>query len=71
MNETLRLLQERANAHRQKLAERANRRAKLKKDRREKSLERFGLDVAGDPAAVADARRLMRNARKKERRLGH
>ena len=29
--------------------------------------ERFGLDVSGDPAAVAEARRLMRNARKQER----
>jgi hypothetical protein len=30
-------------------------------------LERFGLDVAGAPEEVANARRLLRNARKQER----
>lgn len=31
-------------------------------------LARYGLDVTGDPAVVANERRLMRNARKAERR---
>lgn len=69
MNEAVKLLQELRNARFARMAERANKRARAKKDRREKALERFGLDVAGDPAAVADARRVMRNARKKERQL--
>jgi len=29
--------------------------------------ERFGLDVAGDTASVAETKRVMRNARKRER----
>ena len=34
----------------------------------ERAKERFGLDVEGDPKACAEARRVMRNARKQERR---
>lgn len=51
----------------QKLAESARRRARAERDRRERFLERFALDVAGDSATVADERRRMRNARKRER----
>lgn len=39
-------------------------------ERGQRYLERFGLDVAGDPAEAAKARRRMRNARKQERAAG-
>ena len=52
----------------QRNSEARDRRLQRQKDRREKNLERFGLDVAGDAAAVAEDRRRLRNARKRERR---
>lgn len=40
----------------------------LRKKHARARLERFGLDVDGDKATVARERRLLRNARKQERR---
>ncbi len=66
---SVQILQQLRNERAQRWTERMNRRQRAKTEARERRLERFGLDVAGAPAEVADARRVMRNARKRERQL--